>query len=176
MTNQGKKFETQFVKAVPADYVKYVRVNDSTGMFGKNANLRFSNKNGFDFFLWQSKQLRLYCLELKTKKGKSISFERTKEEQGKKDIHYHQIKALTEWDKYDGTVCGFVIEFREIETTFFIHIKHFNELISVIPKKSFNWKDLQENNIPYFVIPQHKLKTNYKYDLELFLTNNNDVA
>ena len=64
--------------------------------------------------------------------------------------------------------CGFVIEFREIETTVFIDIDEFNRLISAIEKKSFNFGDLQENEVDFFIIPQTKKRTQYTYDLEKF--------
>ena len=71
VTNSGKVFEAQIIKSLPNDYAKHLRLNDSTGMLGTTTNLRFSNKNPFDFMIWNSKQFRLYCLELKTKKNKS---------------------------------------------------------------------------------------------------------
>jgi len=172
-TNVGKIFEEQIKKSLP-DYVKFRRLNDSAQSFGGTSNLRFSSNNPFDCFIWNSKQFRLYCLELKSKQGKSISFERTKNDKG--DIHYHQIVGLNEWDKYAGTVCGFLIEFREIETTVFFHIRYFNELIEKLNKKSFSWGDLQKSGLPYFVIPQEKKRTRYLYNMDAFLSNNNDIA
>ena len=163
----GKNFEIQFAKSAP-DYVLVYRVPDSAQAFGKSANLRFSRKNPFDYLLWDSKRHRLYALELKTVGGKSISFERVEEDKG--EIHLHQIRGLTGWNEYSGITCGFVIEFREIELTVFIDIEDFNKLIEAVGKKSFNLKDLDDYDIPYFVIPQWKPKVNYRYDLEKFLS------
>ena len=70
--------------------------------------------------MWDSKKRLLYAIELKTVKGTSISFERSKDDNG--DIHHHQIEGLSEWDKYSGTICGLIIEFREAEFTVFIEI------------------------------------------------------
>lgn len=164
--NQGKIFETAFRKSVP-DYALLYRLPDSAQSFGKANNLRFSRKNPFDFLLWDSKKHILYALELKTVNGKSISFERAKEE--KCDIHFHQIEGLNDWDRYDGIICGFIIEFREIETTVFIDIKSFNTLISNIDKKSFNYNDLIKIDLPYVVIEQTKKRTRYTYDVDNFL-------
>lgn len=169
--NKGKIFELSFKQSVPA-YALLYRLPDSAQSFGESKILRFSRKNPFDFILWDSKRHILYALELKTVKGKSISFERNKDET--KEIHYHQIQGLNEWNKFDGIVCGFIIEFREIETTIFIDIKSFNSLIENIGKKSFSYSDLQNNGITYFIIPQTKKRTRYIYNIDSFLSQIKD--
>lgn len=166
--NIGKLFEDSIKKCVPS-YAKLFRLPDAAQSFGGKNNLRFSRKNPFDYFLWDSSRRYLYALELKTIKGKSISFERNKNENG--DIHYHQICGLNEWNKFDGTICGFIIEFRECEKTIFLKIENFNDLISKINKKSFNLNDLEKHNIPYLVIPQEKIKTRYKYDIDYLINH-----
>lgn len=110
-----------------------LRIPDAAQSFFKSSNLRFSRKNPFDFLLWNPKTLTLYTLELKTVKGKSISFERTKEDHG--EIHYHQIIGLENFEKIGECVCGFVIEFRELETTIFLPIVEFIKLVQLITKK-----------------------------------------
>lgn len=167
MGNVGKVFEEQIKKSVP-NYALIYRLHDAAQSFGRSNNLRFSRKNPFDFLLWDSKRHILYALELKTVSGKSISFERSKEEN--KEIHYHQIDGLNAWNKYDGIICGFIIEFREIETTVFIDIDSFNSLIDKIPKKSFNIDDVINSGLPYFVISQQKKRTKYIYDIDSFLS------
>lgn len=168
--NIGKIFEDNIKKSIP-DYAKYYRLHDSAQSFG-GGNLRFSSKNPFDFFIWDSLNKFLYTLELKSVKGKSISFERNLGDKG--IIHYHQIYGLNEWNKYEGVISGFIIEFRDYETTIFINIKDFLKLIDNISKKSFNLNDLKENDINYIVIEQRKLRTNYRYDIDcLFSVINN---
>ena len=124
--NVGKQFELNFKKSVP-EYVLLYRLPDSAQSFGTNSNLRFSRKNPFDYLMWDSHNHVLYALELKTVKDISISFEKdTANKDGKKnsrEIHLHQIKGLNEWNKYDGIICGFVIEFRQITTTIFLEIE-----------------------------------------------------
>lgn len=133
--------------------------------------MRFSAKNPFDFLLWDSKRHILYALEAKTVAGKSISFERSKEDSGV--IHIHQINGLNAWNRYDGITCGFLIEFREIETTIFLNIENMNRLMLSLKKKSFTIKDLEENSIPFCIIPQKKKRTRYTYDLDYFLSKDN---
>ena len=163
--NIGKLFEDSFHKSVP-DYALLYRLPDSAQSFG-GGNLRFSRKNPFDYILWDSKRHILYALEMKTVSGKSISFERSKSERG--NIHYHQIVGLNNWNAYDGIICGFIIEFRKIETTVFLEIDNFNRLLDVLDKKSFNIDDLQAHNIDYQIIEQQMKKTRYNYDIDSFL-------
>lgn len=164
--NIGKIFEQDFSKSTPV-YVGILRIPDAAQSFCHSAYLRFSRKNPFDYLLWNPKSLTLYALEHKTVKGKSISFERSKEDNG--EIHIHQIDGLADFSKVGECVCGFIIEFREIETTIFLQIDEFIKLRDVITKKSFTLNDLNNNNINYIVIPQAIIKTHYKYDVESFL-------
>ena len=166
--NIGKLFEQQLKISTPSYSLLY-RLPDAAQSFSNSNNLRFSSKNPFDFLLWDSKGHILYAIEAKTVSKKSISFERDKGD--KKVIHLHQIKGLNEWNKYDGIICGFIIEFRELEKTIFLEISEFNKLISVTPKKSFTIDDLENNNIAYFVINQKKARTRYRYDIDTFLSD-----
>lgn len=166
MQNVGKKFEQDFIKSAP-ESIGVLRIPDAAQSFYRSSNLRFSRKNPFDFILWNPNTLTLYALELKTVNGKSISFERTKEEHG--EIHYHQIVGLENFDNIGECVCGFIIEFRELEITIFLPITEFLKMQSQIQKKSFNYNDLANSDIDYIVIPQKKLKTHYRYDIEHFL-------
>ena len=162
----GKLFEKQIKKSVPT-YALLYRLPDAAQSFNMGSGLRFSQKNPFDFILWDSLRHRLYALECKTVANKSISFERTSEEN--KDIHYHQILGLSKWNEYDGITGGFIIEFRATETTIFIDIDSFNRLIYLTDKKSFNIQDLIKYDIPYFTIPQTKKRTRYLYDMDCLL-------
>lgn len=166
MKNIGKIFEQQFQKSVP-EYSLAHRMPDPAQSFGSNSKLRFSNKNPFDYMLFNPKSRILYALELKTVKGKSISFERTKEDKG--DIHYYQINGLNDWNKYDWVICGFIIEFRELEKTIFLQIDEFNSLAEKIDKKSFTLDDLHKIGISYILIDQTKKIKWYTYDIEKML-------
>ena len=160
--NVGKRFEADFKKSVPSEHLIY-RVPDSAQSFGGSQTLRFSNKNPFDFLLFDTTHRLLYAIELKTVGKKSISFENKIGDSG--DIHIHQIHGLKEWKQFAYVVCGFIIEFRPIETCIFIDIDSFIRLTSLVGKKSFTICDLEKNNIPYFIVPQHKKRTKYNYDI-----------
>lgn len=144
----------------------YYRLKDSAQSFGGSNNLRFSSKNPCDCFLYNYPTF--YALELKSVGSSSISFERTKEDKGV--IHIHQIEGLSEFAKYKGVIAGFVLNFRHTdgnEICYFQNIYDFNNMIKVIGKKSFNEKDLMNNNA--MIIKNEKKKVNYKYDIEQFL-------
>ena len=51
-----------------------------------------------------------------------------------------------------------------------------NELMKIIPKKSFNYSDLEKYKIKYYIIPQKKLKVNYKYDVHCMLVHFVELA
>lgn len=165
--NIGKVFERNFVKCVP-DYVGVIRIPDPAQSFSHASNLRFTRKNPYDFILWNPRTYTFYALELKTVKGKSISFERSEEESG--DIHFYQIEGLKKTSDVGNCVCGFIIEFREISKTIFLQIDNFLKLQDTIDKKSFTIADLESNNIPYIVIDQHLMITNSKYEVGDFLS------
>lgn len=169
--NEGKKFEAAFKKSIP-DYAMLYRLPDAAQSFNQSENLRFSRKNPFDFFLFDAPRGRLFGIEAKSVSGKSVSFERDKNDTG--IIHYHQIQGLNNYNKYENSVFGFVIEFREIETTVFIDIDNFNSLLDKIKKKSFNFNDLKNSGLQYYVIPQKKKRTQYTYDIDYLLTTINE--
>lgn len=166
MANIGKAFENAIKRSIPDSILLY-RIPDAAQSFGGSNRLRFSRKNPFDFIMWESSNHILFALELKTVSGKSISFERTKEDHG--DIHLHQIEGLNEWNKFDGIVCGFIIEFRSMDTTIFIDVSDFNTLMRSIQKKSFTIKDLDKLYINYITISKTLIKKRYKYNIEQFV-------
>ena len=110
----------------------------------------------------------LFCLELKTVAGKSISFERAKKDKG--EIHYHQIKYLKSCLNFKNIISGLIIDFRGTDNTWFLNIYEWDMLINSITKKSFNESDLLSYSHP-ILISKKKLKVNYRYDIEKFIKN-----
>lgn len=108
----------------------------------------------------------LFCIELKTVAGNSISFEKDKNDKGV--IHYYQIDSLKNFSQYKNVISGLVIDFRKTENTYFVNIKDWDRLIGGINKKSFNESDLIKlENLIY--INKKKLKVNYRYDIDDFI-------
>lgn len=164
--NIGKKFEQDIQDS--CNYpILLKRLNDSAQSYNQNGGMRFTLKNPFDFYLHINRHYPFMCLELKSVQGKSISFERTKNDKGV--IHYHQIQGLLEVSKYDDVLAGFIINFRENEETYFIEINEFYKMIGNLDKKSFNINDLREYNC--VLISSLKKRTRYKYDMVSFIEN-----
>ncbi len=169
--NVGKKFEDNWKASVP-EYVYYLRLHDSANSFNQNTStLRFSMKSPYDCQLFNGKTRILYCLELKSASGKSMSFERKKGDNKSANIKYHQIESLTKASKYEGMVVGFIFNFRfedkDTEVTYFQSIMNFNKMIENLNKKSFNIIDLLKYDP--IKIEQTKKKVNYTYNVEKFL-------
>lgn len=162
--NVGKIFEQEIRDSVSKDILLH-RVKDDTSSFNGVVESKYSVKNPFDYLAWNPRTLTLYALELKTVKGKSISFALDEDSDG--DIRWHQIKALRKYSKY-GVMSGFIIHFREIERTVFLRIGEFDKLVSLIEKKSFNIKDIEKYDISHVVIPQRKKRTRYAFDMSCF--------
>lgn len=114
----------------------------------------------------------LFCMELKSVAGKSISFERTEEDKGV--IHYHQIEYLKGCLKFQNIIPGFIIDFRGTDNTWFLHIEEWDTLIDSITKKSFNESDLLSYSHP-LLISKKKMKVNYRYDINKFISDVTDM-
>ena len=169
--NVGKKFEDNWKKSVPED-VYFLRLHDSANSFNQGSStLRFSMKSPYDCQLFDGKSRTLYCLELKSASGKSMSFERKKGDNKSANIKFHQIESLTKASKYDGIQAGFIMNFRfedkDTEITYFQSITDFNRMIKNTNKKSFNIIDLLKYNP--IKIEQTKKKINYTYNVKKFL-------
>jgi penicillin-binding protein-related factor A (putative recombinase) len=166
--NKGKVFENQFKKSVPND-VFYRRLHDPAQSFNKTA--LYSWKNPYDCELFYDEHL--YCLELKSTKYKSMSFESEKDSNSTAMIHYHQIEGLLDASNYDGVVAGFVLNFRNddlnTQVTYFLSIDNFMKMISTISKKSFGISDIL--NYSPIRIQSEKARLYYTYDIKKFLAD-----
>ena len=154
--NKGKQFEQDFQKSVPKG-VYCLRLTDSSPAgFGGNDNMRFSIKSPYDFILFNGK---MFALELKSTKQKSISFAGSSPM-----IKSHQIKALTKAHEH-GIIAGFLFNFQDT-ATYFIPIDNFNNYIATTTRKSVPICDCKCLG---YEIPMRKLKVNFRYDLTRLL-------
>ncbi len=141
------------------DNVWIYRLRDNAASFGNNGVTRFASSNMCDYIMFDDNSKTLYCLELKSTKGTSVSLSM---------IRDNQIKELTEASDHI-LVAGFLVNFRnENNDTYFIQINDFNKMISEINKKSFNIKDLQKYNAIY--VESECKKVNHKYDVKKFIS------
>lgn len=168
MGNVGKDFEQQIKKSFP-DYCLVQRLNDPPQSFTQRSDTRFSIKNPCDYLVFDSSKHILYCLELKTTKYKSMSFEDIHSDEGQnKLIHKHQIIGLSNFSEYDYVIAGFLFNFRDeknnVERTYFQNIKDFNTMCSNIDKKSFNEMDIILNNA--VKLNGEKKRVKYVWDID----------
>lgn len=170
--NTGKHFEEIFKRSVP-DYCYLQRIPDPPQSFTQRSDTRFSVKNPYDYLMFDCLHRILYCVELKTTKYRSVSFEKLDDiSSSTKMIHRHQILGLQEASEYDNVVGCFVFNFRDEknneERTYFQNIKDFLKMYKSIDKSSFNEMDLILNGA--IKISGEKLRVNYKWDIDSLLS------
>ncbi len=170
MQNVGKKFEFQFKKSVP-EYCYLHRLKDSSQSFINSGLSDFSWENPCDFFLFDTQRFIFWGLELKSTKGRSISFHIDKYDKKNKMLKWHQIQGLTEISKFNGTVAGILSNFRDeinqMERTYFQRIEDFHTMKKQINKTSYNEMDLILNNA--IKVKGAKLRVNYVWDIDSLL-------
>ena len=155
--NKGKVFEQSWKDSVPNTCWIY-RFRDNAASFGNGNNTRFASSNICDYLLFDDKSKTLYLLELKSTQSTSLSLSM---------IRDNQIKSLQEASKHN-LIAGFLCNFRnENNDTFFIEICDFIRMMKDIDKKSFNVKDLENNNA--IRVDSQKKRTRYTYDVQQFL-------
>ena len=140
--------------------IYYLRLKDSAGSYSFGNKSRFTPSNPYDCFAFYKSYL--FPMELKSTKGTSISFQKSKKENGAM-IKFHQIEGLTLADSYNNVYAGFIFDFRESDT-FWMGISDFNKFLQSTTKKSINKNDIiQFNGIK---INKSKKRTRYSYDIE----------
>lgn len=153
MNNQGKSFEQDLRNSVPSEWFVQ-RLRDSGG-WSNGTNTRFSIKNEFDFIIFTGH--RLFCLELKSTLGKSLPLGNIKE---------NQVKGLIEANKKAGVVAGLLINFRDLDKTFFFSAVELQHFIETESRKSIPIGHCEEFGV---LVPQKKKITRYSYDIKEFV-------
>ena len=164
--NEGKIFESYWKKSIPED-VYYLRIKDSASSFGQDSEKsRFTPKNPYDCFVFYNGFL--FPMELKSTEGTSISIQKNKDEKSKM-IKLNQIEGLTEANKFNNIISGFIFDFRISSNTYWISIDNFNNFIENTEKKSINEKDVIKHK--GIIISKSKKRTRYIYDINKLLTD-----
>ena len=164
--NSGKDFEAQWKASVPED-VLIQRMSDPAQSFFGGSTARFSPNNPYDFFMYR--EPNLFCLELKSKKSSSFTFWREDFDGAQFDIKKHQILGLLEASQYDGVIAGLIMNFRNVNRTYFISIENFIRLTSSIEKKSVNEKDIVVCGAVF--IEQTLKKVKYHFHIDQLIQN-----
>lgn len=168
--NEGKVFETSVEASCNSDGVFYFRVRDVNPMAIKPKFKLPQNK--YDALLYHNGYL--FPVELKSTKGKSISFSESM-------IKAHQIKSLTEAIKFKGIISGFLFNFRldSDNKTYFVPIGEFNKykMIAENQIKDHTYKSkVNKSSIPIAICEEIGIelhselkKVNYRYEIRRLL-------
>ena len=144
----GKLFEEEIKASFPQDF--YVeRYKDHTAGFKGVANPA-------DFRLY--KYPLTFLLELKSHKGKSIPIAK---------IRPNQIQGMEKATHYEGVYGGFLINFRELEETYYITVQDVIQFIQMEERKSIPVEWCRDHGVK---IDQKKKRVRYSYDLESWLS------
>ena len=171
MINEGKQFEKDFTDSIP-NYCYLHRLRDSAQSFAKST--KYSWENECDFFMFDGSSRLFYAIECKSTKSKGMSFQRNKDEAERyksRMIKYHQIESLTKIAQYNGTIAGLLLNFRDeknnMQRTYFIDIRNFNNLIRNTNKSSINEIDIIQYNA--YKIQGEKKRVHYKWNIDSLL-------
>lgn len=160
--NEGKKFEEDFKNSMPED-VYFYRLRDSASAFGQNnsnSKVRFTPKNDYDCLMYKFPYF--FPVELKSTKQSSIGLEREKGD--KKSIKLSQIEGLEKSSKFKGVQAGFLLNFRELEETYWLDIKDFLRFYNTEIKKSINRNDVINYN--GILCKGMKKRVRYRYNIQ----------
>ncbi len=152
--NAGKIFEEDIKKSIPSTCWIY-RLRDNASSFSNGTNTRFTSSNICDYIMLDDLSKTLFLFELKSTKNTSMPLDM---------IRGNQIKGLQEARQHN-LVAGFLFNFRNVDNdTFFMDINNFTAMSRSTEKKSFNIKDLENNNA--VKIESTRKRTRYTYDIK----------
>ncbi len=152
--NIGKIFEAEIKASIPYDFYVERYKDDTSGFYGVSNPADFRVYKYPLTFLW----------ELKSHKGQSIPLSK---------IRGSQLKGMAKADRYTGVYCGFLLNFRDLEETYYIsfsvlagtfYIKTETGDIEINPtgRKSIPVSWCREYGIQ---IAQRKKRVRYSYNL-----------
>ena len=147
MSKDGKLFEQDIKRSVP-NHVFSLRLKDDTSGFKGVSNI-------CDFVMYNHPFLFLF--ELKSLKGKSIHIG---------SIRENQIKGLMDSEEKRGIISGLIVNFRDVEKTYFMKMSDFMDYLTTTGRKSVPISHFEEKGV---LLKGKKLRTRYRYDLDLFL-------
>lgn len=146
-TGIGKVFEQEVKASFPPDFYIERYKDDTAGFYGVS--------NPADFRIY--KYPYTFLLELKTHKGKSIPLSK---------IRLNQLEGMNTATDYKGIYAGFLLNFRDLEETYYISVADIMDFIHSAERKSIPVEWCRE----YGVRIEQKLKrTRYIYDLDNWL-------
>ena len=178
--NEGKQFEKDFTNSIP-EYCYCHRLRDSAQSFCRAKETSYSWDNECDFFVFDDNSQLFFAIECKSTKSKSISFQKNKDDikvRPNQMIKYHQVESLTKMSKHKHIIAGLLLNFRDekndMQRTYFIDIRNYNNMVANTNKFSINEIDIIKYN-GIKLIGQKK-RVHYRWDVEaLFNTLSNII-
>lgn len=142
-TNLGKVFEAEIRASIPPDFYVERYKDDTSGFYGVS--------NPADFRLY--KYPLTFLLELKTHRGKSIPLAKIRE---------NQVNGMYRASQYKGIYGGFILNYRDLEETYYISVDQMVSFISSQERKSVPVEWCRDVGIR---IAQKMKRVRYSYDL-----------
>ena len=167
MKNEGKKFEEDVKNSAINQNIWIIRLNDSSLSWQHEKTSRFTVENPADFLVYQKPNL--LAVECKSTKYKSMSIQRSLEEDKSKMIKFHQINSLVNFSRTDGIYAGLLLNFRDEEImansiTYWLPIEDFSNFLVEMDKGSINKLDCVQHGA---IIVEQKLKrTRFAYNIQ----------
>lgn len=158
-SNKGYVLQDNIKKSCEKQDILFYRFRDSPFSFANSEKTKFTTNNICDCMIFLSG--KLLFLELKSIKGKSKSFTN------------HEFRQLNDINKiihnkngYErfGVYGGFLIEFREIEQSYYFPVKEIYRYFDENNTKTLN---IEKYLKKYYCIKinQEILRRNYRYDI-----------
>ena len=143
----GKIFEEEVKASFPPEYYVERYKDDTAGFYGVS--------NPADFRLYRYPFT--FLLELKSHKGKSLPIDK---------IRPNQVQGMHKAVQHKGIYAGFLINFRDLEETYYITVQDMVTYINSTDRKSIPVEWCRENGVR---IQQSKKRVRYTYNLSEWL-------
>ena len=148
--NTGKKFEEDIKNSIDSTAFLY-RLRDSGGSWQGGNKSRFTPSNICDFILFKSP--RMYLLELKSHKGKSIPYTAIKQLDKLLEVSNRKLENLGVY---------LLLNFADLEETYLIEVESVASIRDSKTRKSLSIEDVREYG---YKVDQVKKKVRYRYKL-----------
>lgn len=159
MKNKGYVLQDNVKKSCEKQDILFYRFKDSPFSFANSEKTKFTTNNICDCMVFLAN--KLLFVELKSVKGKSFSFTE------------HSLRQLNDINKIIHNKNGykrfnvygcFIIEFRELEETYFIEVQNIIKYLDENNTKTINIKKYKKRG-RYIKVDQEILRKNYRYDI-----------
>lgn len=160
MRNKGYVLQDNIKKSCEKQDILFYRFRDNPFSFANSEKTKFTTNNVCDCMIFLAN--KLLFVELKSVKGKSFSFTE------------HSLRQLNDINKIIHNKNGykrfnvygcFIIEFRELEETYFIEVQNIIKYLDENNTKTINIKKYKKRG-RYIKVDQEILRKNYRYDIK----------